>query len=135
MIRDYPWPHTPRYLAVMDDDVLVTNRTRLDMLHAALAADPHAAGWQSEVTVGIKHTSTFASRRTLLRRLIHSLRREYGQALAVVVVDDGDRGSGVRPEAGVSYIRADPGSGLGHGRNLMVAAARTKCIRGVEGTP
>ena len=81
----------------------------------------------SGVTVGIKHTSRFASRREKLHLLLASIRRRYpDRQLRILVADDGGaadrevlRGFGAR------HLRLQPNAGLSHGRNALVQATRT----------
>ena len=79
------------------------------------------------VTVGIKPTSGFASRREKLQLLLVSIRRRYpDRQLRILVADDGGaadrevlRGFGAR------LLRLPLNAGLSYGRNALVQATRT----------
>ena len=82
----------------------------------------------SGVTVGIKHTSRFASRREKLQLLLASIRRRYPdrQQLRILVADDGGAADReVLRGVGARHLRLPPNAGLSHGRNALVQATRT----------
>ena len=81
------------------------------------------------VTVGIKHTSAFPRRRAMLGVLLASIRARYGDSLRILVADDGR--SAHKPTLqrhGARRIVLPRDSGLSHGRNELVRAARTPYI-------
>lgn len=91
-------------------------------------------GVAAKVTVGIKHTSTFAQRRASLVALLGSIRRFYGRSLPIIVTDEGDEDVAVSQHRmqlrgqGVTVLVLAAGSGLSHGRNQIVAAAATEYV-------
>ena len=81
----------------------------------------------SSVTVGIKHTSRFASRREKLALLLASIRRRYpDRQLRILVADDGGAADRqVLRAFGARHLWLPPNAGLSHGRNALVQATRT----------
>eukprot|EP00966_Prymnesium_polylepis_P144450 3335740-Prymnesium_polylepis.1 len=80
-----------------------------------------------KVTIGIKHTSQFRKRREMLEILLRSIRRLHGHQLRIIVADDG----GASDEAvlrtwNAELLKLPTSSGLGHGRNALVRATRTR---------
>ena len=84
---------------------------------------------QSSITIGIKHTSRFASRREKLELLLRSIRRQYPERLRVMVADDGGSpDKELMRSLSVRYIKLPSNAGLSHGRNALVQATRTPFI-------
>lgn len=82
-----------------------------------------------EVTVGIKHTSSFAQRRLLLGQLLRSIRRLHGSALKILVADDGSEADHEVLRANAAdHIALPANAGLSYGRNALVQAMTTAFI-------
>ena len=78
----------------------------------------------TELTIGIKHTSSFPRRRVMLELLLHSIRSLYGGAIRVLVADDGGAAA-IDQTLGAELIPLSNHAGLGRGRNALVEATRT----------
>ena len=84
-------------------------------------------GFLAGVTIGVKHTSRFASRREKLLLLLHSIRRQHpDRQLRILVADDGGEADREALRSlGARYLRLPRNAGLSHGRNALVQATRT----------
>lgn len=93
------------------------------------AGESAAAGLLHEVTVGIKHTSSFVQRRLLLGQLLRSIRRLHGSALRILVADDGSEADHEVLRANAAdHIALPANAGLSYGRNALVQATTTAFI-------
>lgn len=83
----------------------------------------------SQVTVGVKHTSTFPRRRQMLALLVQSIRDRYGLPLRVLVADDGGRpDTEMLASFSAELISLPSRAGLSYGRNALVQATRTPFV-------
>ncbi|KAL1520011.1 hypothetical protein AB1Y20_023491 [Prymnesium parvum] len=88
----------------------------------AASADPIAG----RLTIGIKHTSRFPRRRQMLQLLLSSIRQRYPSGIRILVADDGGAADAAAIRAaGAELLPLPADSGLGYGRNALVAATRT----------
>ena len=85
------------------------------------------------LTVCIKYTPGFGTRRRKLVALLHSIRKQHGLALRVIVATEIDRGEtlgeaykSLVDEGSVnSFVRLLPGAGLSAGRNALLRRVST----------
>jgi len=85
--------------------------------------------YASELTIGIKHTSSYLQRRLLLAQLLRSIRHHHGTELRVLVADDGGQPDGdVLQATAAHYVPLPAAAGLSYGRNALVRATRTEFI-------
>lgn len=84
----------------------------------------------SLVTVGVKASTSWASRRATLDELLRSVRTMYGPKLAVLVADEGTDAEALRVEAphGATWLPLPADAGLSAGRNAIVRATRTPFV-------
>ena len=91
-----------------------------------LAARLASGKLASQLTIGIKHTSSFRRRRQMLNILLRSIRRKYDEGVRILVADDGAAAEvSVLRALGAELLVLPPRSGLSHGRNALVRATRT----------
>ena len=98
---------------------LVEQRRPLNLTHVSAA-----------VTIGIKTVSSYVSRRALVHALLRSIRRYYGDAIRIVVADDGDAARDLQldPPFGAAWLPLPPESGLSAGRNAIVQTVQTPFV-------
>ncbi|EOD25215.1 hypothetical protein EMIHUDRAFT_206392 [Emiliania huxleyi CCMP1516] len=83
---------------------------------------------ESDLTIGIKHTSAYGFRREQLDRLLRSIRRRYATA-EVIVADDGCKADRTAARThNVTLVCTEAGSGLSLGRNTIVRRASTEFV-------
>ena len=91
--------------------------------------EPKASPLSARLTVGIKHSSSFADRRRKLAELLVSI-RSYYPAVAVVVAYDGDYeyAPPENPKLERFVWLRNTTTGLSHGRNQIVAHTNTEFV-------
>lgn len=101
--------------------------SRLPAAHSASPKSVSASNIFDQLTIGIKHTSRFARRRTMLEALLHSIREQHGHSLRVLIADDGGKADSSRL-MGAKLITLPESSGLSYGRNALVRATQTPFV-------
>ena len=82
-----------------------------------------------ELTIGIKHTSSYSQRRLLLAQLLRSIRHHHGAELRILVADDGGQPDhDVLRAHAAQYVPLPAAAGLSYGRNALVRATKTEFV-------